>query len=65
MSRPDVPSAVKYLEEAIALHVRHMNGTAPTTGAAGEKSQQKMMDQMREALRALKPRGDLMSLMGM
>lgn len=50
----DVPSAVDQLNAAIALHEKHMNGTAPTTGAAGDASQQKMMDQMMAALTALK-----------
>lgn len=58
--RPGVSShndamAIQNLRDAIALHERHMNGTAPTTGPAGEKSQQLMMDQMMEALRALVP----------
>ena len=50
----DVATAKEWLQEAIALHEKHMNGTAPTTGAAGEKSQMEMMDQMKKALAALK-----------
>jgi len=46
--------ALASLERAIARHGRHMDGTEPTTGPAGEKSQQKMMDEMREALSAIK-----------
>lgn len=49
----DVQEAVKWLKKAIARHERHMNGDEPTTGAAGEKSQQKMMDEMKNALAAL------------
>lgn len=49
----DVPRAVTWLNKAIALHEKHMSGTAPTTGPEGEKSQQKMMQQMRSALEAL------------
>jgi hypothetical protein len=45
--------AVAKLRAAIALHKKHMDGTAPTTGAAGEKSQQKMMEMMEDALEAL------------
>lgn len=47
--------ALSQLDAAIALHEQHMNGTAPTTGPAGEKSQQKMMDQMMAARDALAP----------
>ncbi len=42
--------AEKSLKDAIALHEKHMNGTAPTTGADGEKSQMKMMRMMKAAL---------------
>lgn len=45
--------ALEWLNKAIALHERHMSGAAPTTGAAGEKSQQLMMDQMIKARDAL------------
>lgn len=48
-----VENARKWLEKAIKLHEAHMAGKAPTTGADGEKSQQKMMDQMVKALAAL------------
>lgn len=51
--KPDIDGAVSDLSAAIALHEKHMNGTAPTTGAAGDASQQKMMDQMTSALDAL------------
>lgn len=50
--------AISWLEKAIALHEKHMNGTAPTTGADGKKSQQKMMDHMRAALAALTGKTD-------
>lgn len=50
---PDIPLAKEWLKEAIDLHEKHMNGTAPTTGADGEKSQQLMMDQMKSAMAAL------------
>lgn len=46
----DVAKAEKSLKAAIALHEKHMNGTAPTTGADGEKSQMKMMRMMKAAL---------------
>lgn len=49
----DVPKAVLWLKKAIALHEKHMAGTAPTTGKEGKESQQLMMDQMRKALAAL------------
>lgn len=45
--------ARKKLDEAIALHEKHMNGTAPTTGKEGEASQMKMMMQMKSARSAL------------
>lgn len=45
--------AVAMLDQAIALHVKHMNGTAPTTGPDGEASQMKMMQQMQTARAAL------------
>ncbi len=48
-----VPTAKALLRAAIELHRKHMNGTAPTTGAEGEESQQKMMDMMQQALEAL------------
>lgn len=62
----DIALAKAKLQDAIALHKKHMNGTAPTTGAAGEKSQQAMMDMMVEALSALtgesSSRGDMASM---
>lgn len=48
-----VAKAIDWLKAAIALHEKHMNGTAPTTGKAGEKSQQLMMTQMEKALAEL------------
>ena len=50
---PDLARAKQELDAAIQLHKKHMNGTAPTTGPAGEKSQMKMMMQMRAAREAL------------
>ncbi|WP_375178190.1 DUF2213 domain-containing protein [Sphingobium yanoikuyae] len=47
--------AAAWLKKAIALHKKHMDGTAPTTGAAGEKSQMLMMTQMEKALAELEP----------
>lgn len=61
---PDIKKAISLLEQAIALHAKHMDGSAPTTGAAGKASQMKMMEQMRGALRAIKPSG-LLSMIGM
>ncbi|MEC7798378.1 MAG: DUF2213 domain-containing protein [Pseudomonadota bacterium] len=52
-AKPDLAKAKGKLRAAIALHEKHMNGSAPTTGKAGEKSQQAMMDLMEEALAAL------------
>lgn len=50
----DSPAAAeKWLRKAIALHEKHMNGTAPTTGKAGEASQELMMTQMKNALSEL------------
>lgn len=50
-----VEGATTWLKKAIALHKKHMDGTAPTTGAAGEKSQMLMMTQMEKALAELEP----------
>lgn len=49
----DVPEAKRQLRKAIALHEQHMNGSAPTTGKDGEKSQMAMMAMMQAALDAL------------
>ena len=49
----DVPKAKSAIERAISLHMKHMDGRAPTTGKEGEKSQQAMMDMMVEAWKAL------------
>jgi len=48
-----IGDAKAWLKKAIALHKKHMDGTAPTTGPAGEKSQMLMMEQMENALAAL------------
>ena len=53
MARPDQNKARRYLADAIALHEKHMNGTEPTTGPAGEKSQDEMMRMMQQAYEAL------------
>lgn len=50
---PDVPKAKKWLGKAIALHEKHMDGTAPTTGEAGAASQKLMMTQMKNSMSAL------------
>jgi hypothetical protein len=55
--------AIRELEKAIELHRKHMNGSAPTTGKDGEKSQMEMMMMMRRALAALK--GTSGGLLGM
>ena len=49
--------AAAWLEKAIALHEKHMNGSAPTTGKEGEKSQMLMMEQMKNALAELEGGG--------
>jgi len=46
---PDVPKAKRWLEKAIALHAKHMDGTVEPTAA----SQKTMMTQMENALTAL------------
>lgn len=46
----DVAAAIRWLKKAIARHERHMNGKEPTTGKAGDASQQTMMDEMTKAL---------------
>ena len=53
MARPDHAKARQHLADAIALHEQHMDGTAPTTGPAGEKSQAEMMRLMQQAYEAL------------
>jgi hypothetical protein len=53
MTRPDQNKARQYLAEAIALHEKHMDGTEPTTGPAGEASQAEMMRLMQQAYEAL------------
>lgn len=52
--------AAAWLKKAIALHEKHMNGSAPTTGKEGEKSQMLMMEQMKNALAELEG-GDMKS----
>jgi hypothetical protein len=49
----DMPTAIKELKQAIALHEQHLEGTAPTTGTAGRRSQLRMMRMMERALTAL------------
>lgn len=58
-----IQQAENLLERAIALHAKHMNGTAPTTGPAGMKSQMEMMNLMKSALLVLR-RGKMGGLMG-
>ncbi len=53
-----IEQAENLLERAIALHAKHMNGTAPTTGPMGMKSQMEMMNMMKSALMMLR-RGKL------
>lgn len=53
MKHPDIKTATAKLGDAIAVHVKHMNGSAPTTGADGEKSQMEMMNLMKDAYAAL------------
>ncbi len=50
---PNVKEAKKWLGKAIDLHEKHMDGKAPTTGKAGEKSQEEMMKMMEKADAAL------------
>lgn len=58
----DIGTAIKWLEAAIDLHMKHMDGSAPTTGEDGEKSQMLMMEQMKNALAALKPASKAMDM---
>lgn len=58
-----IQQAENLLERAIVLHAKHMNGTAPTTGPAGMKSQMEMMNLMKSALLVLR-RGKMGGLMG-
>lgn len=51
--KADINVAIRELRKAIELHEKHMRGTAPTTGPAGMRSQQEMMDMMRRAMAAL------------
>lgn len=53
--RPNPDKAVQLLDEAIALHEKHMNGSAPTMGKDGDASQMKMMQEMMAARDALSP----------
>lgn len=46
--------ALAQLDAAINLHEKHMMGEEPTTGKAGAKSQQVLMDQIKAARAALK-----------
>lgn len=47
--------ARQWLDQAIAMHERHMSGQAPTTGAEGERSQMQLMQQLQAARSALGP----------
>jgi hypothetical protein len=53
MTGPNVVRAVHCLDDAIALHQRHMDGTEPTTGPAGDRSQRRLMDHIMAARAAL------------
>jgi hypothetical protein len=53
----DPNDAEELLRDAIALHQKHMDGTAPTTGPAGMRSQMEMMRLMKAALSAMKGKG--------
>jgi hypothetical protein len=46
-------NAEKWLEMAIKRHERHMNGSEPVSGKEGEISQMLMMDEMKNAMKAL------------
>lgn len=59
----NVPAAIDQLRKAIRLHERHMDGSEPTTGDEGEKSQRKLMNQMQAALAALMNRDESMGEM--
>lgn len=48
-SKEDFESGMNALISAIQMHAKHMNGSLPTTGIAGERSQMRMMNLMREA----------------
>lgn len=57
MKHVDIEEARKQLRMAIELHEKHMKGTAPTTGPAGMRSQQEMMEMMKRAMAALESNG--------
>lgn len=63
MKHENVELAVSKLKQAIALHEKHMDGSAPTTGAAGMKSQMAMMEMMKDALKAIRPGRGLLELL--
>lgn len=48
-----VRDAISWLRKAVSLHQRHMEGTAPVSGEAGERSQKTLMEQIKNALAAL------------
>lgn len=52
-SSVDITKAKTFLKRAISIHEAHMNGSMPTTGKAGEASQETMMEFMMVALIAL------------
>jgi hypothetical protein len=47
--RQDYHAGITALHRAIQMHEKHMNGTLPTTGAAGAHSQMQMMMLMKDA----------------
>lgn len=53
-------TAAQWLDAAISRHERHMNGDEPTDGAEGEKSQQKLMNEMKKARAAIDAPGGRM-----
>ena len=57
--------ASKWLKRAIDLHQKHMDGTEPTTGDAGERSQMRMMDMMKKAYAYLTGDDDTGGMPGM
>jgi hypothetical protein len=65
ISASSVGKAIAWLEKAIDLHKKHMDGSAPTTGKDGEKSQMLMMELMETALSYLQGDGGTTRMAGM
>lgn len=54
ISKEAFDNAMMWLGTAIKRHERHMMGEEPTTGLDGNKSQRVMMEEMENAMKAMK-----------